>query len=134
MHPSVFGGFDMESQRLQSLFFICEISESNLERDVVDSGSCGIRPAIAGTPCAVEEGENLGVTAVAVRDLEKCGVWKSGHQRQANDFLVELLHGIQIIDAERNLAESANCRAFLIRGQSWQMHLPTVRPEILSLW
>jgi len=65
MHPCVFGGFDMESQRLQSLFFVCEISESNLERDVVDSGSCCIRPAITGTPCAVEEGENLDVSAVA---------------------------------------------------------------------
>ena len=67
------------------------------------------------------------MTSVSVRNLEKCTTRKSGDDWQADDVLVKLLHGIQIVDAKRDLAKAAHYRAFLIRGQSWQMHLPTVR-------
>ncbi len=96
MHPCVFGGFDLKPQRLQSLPFACEIVKRYLECDVVDSGSCSVRPSITRSLGAVEQGEYLRVTVVALSNLEERDVWKSGHQRQADDFLVESLHGIQI--------------------------------------
>jgi len=58
MHPCVFGGLDMEPQRLQSLPFVCEISERYLEGDVVNGRSCCVRPATTGALGAVEQGEH----------------------------------------------------------------------------
>ena len=54
--------------------FACKISETYLKCNVVDGGSCRVRPAIAGTLGAVEQGDHLGVAAVAVRNLEKRAV------------------------------------------------------------
>ena len=48
MHPCVFGGFDLESQRFESLLFVSEISRGYFEGDVVNGGSCCVRPTIAG--------------------------------------------------------------------------------------
>jgi hypothetical protein len=83
MHPCVLSGFDLESQTLQPLQFVCEISKGYLERDVVNGGSSSVRPSKTGALGAVEQGEYLSVTSVAVRNLEECGVRKSGHKMQS---------------------------------------------------
>lgn len=54
------------------------------------------------------------MTAIAVRNFEKRAVRNSSHQREADDLLVELLHGIQIVDAKGDLAQPAYRRAALI--------------------
>jgi hypothetical protein len=56
---------------------VCEISEAYLERDVVKGGGRRVRLAMPRALGAVEQGEHLGMTAVAVRNLEKRGIWKS---------------------------------------------------------
>ena len=42
MHLCVFSGFDFESQRFQSLPFVCEVSDTYLEGDVVNGRSCSV--------------------------------------------------------------------------------------------
>jgi hypothetical protein len=71
MHPCMLSGFDLEPQTLQPRQFVCKISEGDLERDVIDGGGCCVRPAIAGAFGAVEQGEHLCVTVVALRNLEE---------------------------------------------------------------
>jgi hypothetical protein len=90
--------------------------ERYLECDMVNCGGRGVRPTITGALGAVEQGEHLSVTAVAIRNLEKRAVWNSGHQRQADDLLVEPLHGIQIVDAKCDLAKTTDRRAPLVSG------------------
>ena len=97
MYPCVLSSFAFESHAPQPREFVCKISESYLDGDVVDGGSCGVRPAITNALGTVEQGEYLGVTAVAHRNLKERGGCVSGHQRQADDLLVELLHGVQIL-------------------------------------
>ncbi len=87
-----------------------------LECDVVDGGSCSVRPSITGTIGAVEQGEHLSVTTVAIRNLEECGVRKSGHKRQTDDLPVKLLHGVQIVNAKCDLAKAAHHRGLLVSG------------------
>jgi hypothetical protein len=60
---------------------------------------------------------------VAIRNLEECGVWKSGHKRQTDDLLVKLLHSSQIGDAERNLANAAHAVRFSLVDDG-MMNLP----------
>src|ERR1035441_4077271 len=107
-------GFNLEPQSLQPRQFACEISEGYLERDVIDGGSCSVRPIITRALRAVEQGEHLGVTAVALRNLEERTGCVSGYSRQADDLLVELLHGIQIVDAQCNLPKATHRRALLV--------------------
>jgi len=44
MYPRVFSGFDLKPQSLQSFLFSLEIGKRYFESDVVDGGSCGVRP------------------------------------------------------------------------------------------
>ncbi len=89
MYPCVLGGLDLKSQRLQSLLFGCEISERYLECNVVNRGGGRVCPPIIGALSAVEQGEYLRVAVVAIRNLEERAVRNSGHQRQADDFLID---------------------------------------------
>ena len=71
VHPCMFGGFDFESQPLKSLQFVCKIGESYRECNVVNCGGRCVGPTIAGVLGAVEQGEHLSVSPVAVRNLKK---------------------------------------------------------------
>ena len=73
---------------------------------MVDGGRCSIRPSITRTLGAVEQGEHLSVTTVAIRNLEECGVRKSGHKRQTDDLLVKPLHGVQVMDTQGDLTQA----------------------------
>src|SRR5206468_12016360 len=68
--------------------------------------------------------QNLRVPAVAVRDLEKSGVGKPPHQLEADDAFVERLHRIEVVHAERNLAQR-----FDLAGRHDVVHEPPVRSE-----
>src|ERR1700752_3924487 len=74
MYPRVRASFDLKPQRLQSSPFVCKISKSYLERNVVNGGSCCVRSTIAGALGAVKQCEHLGVTVVAVCNFEERAV------------------------------------------------------------
>ena len=63
--------------------------QGDLERDLVNGGRSSVRRSKTGALGAVEQGERLSVTSVAVRNLEECGVRKSSHKGQTDDLLVK---------------------------------------------
>jgi len=48
------------------------------------------------------------MTSVAFAILKNAQFWNSGHERQTDDVLVKLLHCVQIVNAECDLAEAAH--------------------------
>ena len=117
MHPRMFGGLDAKPQRFQSLPFVWKIGERYLKGDVVNRGGCGIEPPLTGTGRPVKESQDLSMTPIAIGDLEEDSIIGTPHHFQANDFLVEALHGVQIVDPQGNLAQGLD-RSLVIRHET----------------
>jgi hypothetical protein len=94
-----------QTQALQPRLFRFVISQGNLKGDVINGRSCGIESPKTGTCRSVEESEDLSVTPIAIGDLEENGVVGSPHQLQANDSLIEALHGVEVGHSQGNLAQ-----------------------------
>ena len=99
------GRRDRQTQALQPRLLRLIISQGNLKGDVINSGRCGVESPITGTGGPVEESEDLSMTLVPISDLEEHGVLGSPHHLQANDFLVKLLHGVEVGDPQGDFSQ-----------------------------
>ncbi len=116
MDPGVTSGRDGQTQALQPRLLRLIVCERYLEGDVVNCGGCGIETSITGTGRPVEQCEDLSMTPVSIGDPEEDGFIGLSHQLQANDVLVEPLHGIEVGDPQGDLAQSFD-RSFLVKHE-----------------
>jgi hypothetical protein len=107
-----------QSQLFQAVFFGREIRKVDLEGDVVHRGLEWLQAGVAGMAFAVEERENLRVPSVAIGELEESGPLESLDQLQADDLLIEELHGVEVFDAKSDLTQSLDWSVSCFHGKS----------------
>jgi hypothetical protein len=103
----MFRHFNLEAKRFQPAPLRVIVLASNRKGDVVNR-------AVFGTNRnrAIEQAEYLSMTAIAFGDLQQHGRLKATKNLEAEHVTIELLHPLQIIDSERDLAESLDCGSF----------------------
>ena len=103
--PIVIGELQFAAKRFESAALGLEIFAGDGKGEMIDRRLGRAQAGIARLAAPVEESQNLSVSAVTVRNFEEGGIWKASHQLQANDVLIESLHGIEVVYPQRNFTQ-----------------------------
>jgi len=94
VNPNVFGELEFAAECFKPGALRVEIFAGDRESKMIDGRLGRTQSGIARLAVPIKESENLSVPAVTVRDFEESRIWKAPQQLQADNILIEGLHGI----------------------------------------
>src|SRR5262245_28947346 len=99
MQPLVYSRIDLQPQVLEAHFLRLKIVKRHIECNVMQSRR--LRAELLGS---VKEGKVLGMTAIALCDLEEYKTLFPPKCLKPDDFFVKLVHGVEVLDADGHFA------------------------------